>query len=46
MPAAAEAAKEGMSVVLFEKDSLGGTCLNRGACLQKRSYIQQNFMSI
>ncbi len=27
---AAEAAAKGMSVVLFEKDKLGGTCLNRG----------------
>lgn len=36
--AAAEAAKEGMSVVLFEKDSLGGTCLNRG-CMPAKALI-------
>ena len=28
--AAEAAAKAGLSVVLFEKDQLGGTCLNRG----------------
>ena len=28
--AADAAAKAGLSVVLFEKDKLGGTCLNRG----------------
>lgn len=36
--AAAEAAEEGMSVVLFEKDSLGGTCLNRG-CMPTKALI-------
>lgn len=36
--AAAEAAKEGMSVVLFEKESLGGTCLNRG-CMPAKALI-------
>ena len=28
--AAEKAAKAGLQVVLFEKDYLGGTCLNRG----------------
>ncbi len=28
--AAEKAAKHGLSVILFEKDKIGGTCLNRG----------------
>ena len=36
--AAAAAAKEGLSVVLFEKDQLGGTCLNRG-CIPTKSLL-------
>ena len=31
-------AKQGMSVVLFEKDKLGGTCLNRG-CIPTKSFL-------
>ncbi len=31
-------AKRGKSVVLFEKDKLGGTCLNRG-CIPTKSFI-------
>ena len=31
-------AKSGKSVVLFEKDKLGGTCLNRG-CIPTKSYL-------
>ncbi len=31
-------AKQGKSVVLFEKDKLGGTCLNRG-CIPTKSFI-------
>lgn len=36
--AAAAGAAEGMSVILFEKDSLGGTCLNRG-CMPTKALI-------
>ena len=31
-------AKQGKSVVLFEKDKLGGTCLNRG-CIPTKSFL-------
>lgn len=34
---AAYAAKQGLSVRLFEKDTLGGTCLNRG-CIPTKTY--------
>lgn len=36
--AAAKAAKEGFSVVLFERDELGGTCLNRG-CMPTKALL-------
>lgn len=36
--AAAAAAKAGLSVVLFEKDQLGGTCLNRG-CIPTKALL-------
>ena len=36
--AAEKAAKEGLSVVLFEKDFLGGTCLNRG-CIPTKALL-------
>lgn len=36
--AADHAAKKGLSVVLFEKDALGGTCLNRG-CIPTKSLL-------
>lgn len=36
--AADHAAKAGLSVVLFEKDYLGGTCLNRG-CMPTKSLL-------
>ena len=36
--AAEAAAKEGKSVVLFEKDKLGGTCLNRG-CVPTKALL-------
>ena len=36
--AAAKAAKEGFRVVLFERDLLGGTCLNRG-CIPTKALI-------
>ena len=32
------AAKQGKSVVLFEKDELGGTCLNRG-CIPTKLFL-------
>ena len=34
-------AKQGHSVVLFEKDKLGGTCLNRG-CIPTKSFIHSS----
>lgn len=37
--AADAAAKAGLSVVLFEKDRLGGTCLNRG-CIPTKALLQ------
>ena len=37
--AAIRAAQLGMSVCLVEKDSLGGTCLNRG-CIPTKAYFQ------
>ncbi len=36
--AAAEASKAGMSVLLFEKDTLGGTCLNIG-CIPTKTLL-------
>ena len=36
--AAIYAAKEGKSVVLFEKDKIGGTCLNRG-CIPTKTFL-------
>lgn len=36
--AAAEAAKAGMKVVIFEKDTLGGTCLNVG-CIPTKTLL-------
>ena len=36
--AAEKAAKLGMQVVLFEKEDLGGTCLNRG-CMPTKALI-------
>ena len=42
---AAEAAgKAGLSVVLFEKNSLGGVCLNEGCIPTKRCSILQKYM--
>ncbi|MBQ1508188.1 MAG: dihydrolipoyl dehydrogenase [Erysipelotrichaceae bacterium] len=37
--AALEAAKNGLSVILFEKDRVGGTCLNRG-CIPTKALIR------
>lgn len=37
--AAIQAAREGGKVVLFEKDTLGGTCLNRG-CIPAKTYLK------
>ena len=34
-------AKKGFSVVLFEKDKLGGTCLNRG-CIPTKSLLHSS----
>lgn len=39
--AAAKAVENGLSVVLFEKDKLGGTCLNRG-CIPTKSLIHSS----
>lgn len=39
--AAMNLAKQGHSVVLFEKDKLGGTCLNRG-CIPTKSLIHSS----
>lgn len=36
--AAIYAAKEGKSVILFEKDKIGGTCLNRG-CIPTKTFL-------
>ena len=36
--AAAAAARAGLSVILFEKDQLGGTCLNRG-CIPTKALL-------
>ena len=36
--AAEKAAKEGLSVVLFEQDRIGGTCLNRG-CIPTKALL-------
>ncbi|MCM1265509.1 MAG: FAD-dependent oxidoreductase [Candidatus Gastranaerophilales bacterium] len=36
--AALYAAQQGKSVILFEKDSLGGTCLNRG-CIPTKAFM-------
>ena len=38
MPAAEEAATRGLSVVLFERDLVGGTCLNRG-CIPTKALL-------
>ena len=41
---AAEAAgKAGLSVVLFEKNSLGGVCLNEGCIPTKTCFIQLKY---
>lgn len=37
--AAIKAAQMGASVVLFERDSLGGTCLNRG-CIPTKALLK------
>ncbi|MBO7698389.1 MAG: FAD-dependent oxidoreductase, partial [Erysipelotrichaceae bacterium] len=37
--AANKAAKNGLKTILFEKDKIGGTCLNRG-CIPMKSLIQ------
>ncbi len=37
--AAIRAAQKGASVVLFEKDTVGGTCLNRG-CIPTKTYLK------
>lgn len=37
--AAIKAAQEGAKTVLFEKDVLGGTCLNRG-CIPTKTYVK------
>ena len=34
-------AQKGLSVVLFEKDSIGGTCLNRG-CIPTKSLLHSS----
>lgn len=39
--AAASAAKEGLKVVLFERDKLGGTCLNRG-CIPTKALLHSS----
>ena len=38
--AAEKAAKKGLSVILFEKDLLGGTCLNRG-CIPTKALLHE-----
>ncbi len=47
--AAEKAAKNGLSVILFEKDRIGGTCLNRGCiptkCLIHSSQLYKNIQS-
>jgi len=42
---AAEAASEGLSVVLIEKDKLGGTCLNRG-CIPTKALCRSAEIAI
>ena len=37
--AAAQASELGASVILFESDKLGGTCLNYG-CIPTKSYLK------
>lgn len=39
--AANKAAEKGMSVILFEKDKIGGTCLNRG-CIPTKSLLSSS----
>ena len=34
-------AKQGYNVILFEKDKLGGTCLNRG-CIPTKSFLHSS----
>ena len=34
-------AKQGKTVVLFEKDCMGGTCLNRG-CIPTKSFLHSS----
>ena len=36
--AALEAEKEGLKVILFEKEKLGGVCLNKG-CIPMKSFL-------
>ena len=43
--AAETAGKAGLSVVLFEKRSLGGVCLNEGCIPTKTYYIRQKRMT-
>ena len=37
--AAIRAAQQGVKVILFEKDNVGGTCLNRG-CIPTKTYLK------
>ena len=37
--AANKAARSGLQTILFEKDKIGGTCLNRG-CIPMKALIQ------
>ena len=39
--AAMDLAKQGHSVVLFEKDKLGGTCMNKG-CIPTKSLLHSS----
>ena len=43
--AADEAAKRGMSVVLFEARQLGGTCLNRG-CIPTKALLHESALGV
>lgn len=47
--AALKAARSGLKVIIFEKDKIGGTCLNRGCiptkCLIHSSQLYRNLSS-
>ena len=43
--AALEAARSGLHIALVEKDTLGGTCLNRG-CIPTKTLLQHGLVSL